>query len=202
MRDLRAALAGTKCWDLQTQALYEQHGEALEDCALQNREELLGLCEFIRARGIRSYLEIGVWTGRTVQALHRIFDFDKVAVCDHGWARQRGLPMHVPAAADWLQADSDSPEFLRWREGLGQVDLVLIDANHRYHAVKRDFEINRRFPHRFLALHDITGFHPATRGVARLWRELEGEKLEIVRPHRELGVEDSTMGIGIWSAGA
>ena len=57
MRDLRAALAGTKCWDRQTQALFDEHGEALEDCALQNREELLGLCEFIEAHDIRSYLE-------------------------------------------------------------------------------------------------------------------------------------------------
>lgn len=201
MRDLRAELAGTKCWDMQTQGLFERHGEALEDCALQNREELLGLCEFIQAHRIRSYLEIGVWTGRTIEALHALFAFDMVAACDHGWAAQRGLPMHVPAEVDWLQADSESPEFLSWREGLGPIDLVLIDANHSYRAVKRDFEINRRFPHRFLAFHDITGFHPATRGVARLWRELEGDKVEIVRPHREIGVEHSTMGIGIWSEG-
>lgn len=201
MKDLRAALAGTKCWDGHTQSLFEQHGEALEDCALQNREELLGLAEFIQAQRVRSYLEIGVWTGRTLEALHGLFRFDKVAACDHGWAAQRGLPMHVSEDVDWLRADSDSPEFLRWREALGHVDLVLIDANHSYRAVKRDFEINRQFPHRFLAFHDITGFHPATRGVARLWSELQGTKVEIVRPHREIGVEHSTMGIGIWSAG-
>jgi len=200
MTTLRAALAGTKCWDAHTQALFEQHGEALEDCALQNREELLGLCEFIEAQGIRSYLEIGVWTGRTLEALHTLFAFDKVAACDHGWAARRGLPMHLPAEVDWLHADSESQEFLDWRAGLGHIDLVLIDANHSYRAVKRDFETNRRFPHSFLAFHDITGFHPATRGVARLWREIEGDKVEIVRPHREIGVEHSTMGIGIWSA--
>ncbi|MDP6933959.1 MAG: hypothetical protein QGG40_13630, partial [Myxococcota bacterium] len=82
MRDLRAALAGTKCWDLHTQALFERHGEALEDCALQNREELLGLCEFIEAHDIRSYLEIGVWTGRTTEALHALFLFVIVSCCE------------------------------------------------------------------------------------------------------------------------
>ena len=198
MTDLRAALASTKCWDRSTQALFEEHGEALEDCALQNREELVGLAEFIQANDVRSYLEIGVWTGRTLEALDGLFAFDTVAACDHGWAEQRGLPMHLDGV-DWLRADSDSPEFLAWRESLGHVDLVLIDANHSYRAVKRDFEINRRFPHRFLAFHDITGFHPRTRGVARLWGELQGNKLEIVRPHRELGLDHSTMGIGIWS---
>lgn len=159
----------------------------------------------MRAHKVRSYLEIGVWTGRTVGALHDVLNFERVAACDHGWAEQRGLPIHMHPDVDWLRADSDSEEFLRWREGLGHVDMVLIDANHSYRAVKRDFEINRRFPHRFLAFHDITGFHPATRGVARLWRELKGDPLggdtvELVRPHREIGVEHSTMGIGVWWA--
>jgi len=86
------------------------------------------------------------------------------------------------------------------RAGLGQIDLVLIDANHAYHAVRRDLERNRLFPHRFLALHDICGARASTRGVRRLWHELDhGRKLEIVRPHRELGLEHSLMGLGIWS---
>ncbi len=65
-RDFRAELAGDKCWDRGTQALFERHGEPLEDCILQNREELIGLCEFIVAQGVRSYLEVGVWTGRLI----------------------------------------------------------------------------------------------------------------------------------------
>jgi hypothetical protein len=32
-----------------------------------------------------------------------------------------------------------------------------------------------------------------------LWEELGGHKLEIVRPHVELGLDHSTMGIGVWS---
>ena len=57
-RDFRAELAGDGCWDRGTQVLFERHGEPLEDCILQNREELIGLCEFIEAQGIRSYLEV------------------------------------------------------------------------------------------------------------------------------------------------
>lgn len=198
-RDWRAQLAGVRCWDAGVQAVFEARGEPAVDCALQNREELIGLCEFIYTHRIRSYLEIGIWTGRVVGALHRIFDFDRVAACDHGWAESFGLPAATPPDCRLLRADSDSPEFLAWRASLGPVDLVLIDANHAYRAVARDFEINRAFPHRFLALHDITGYHRATAGVARLWREIEGNKLEIVRPHLELGLDHSTMGIGLWS---
>jgi hypothetical protein len=201
VRDFRAELQGERCWDHETQRVFEARGEPLVDCILQNREELIGLCELIAAHQVRSYLEIGIWTGRLVCALHRLFDFELVAACDHGWAARHGLPLHLPPEARFLQADSDSAEFLRFRERLGPVDLVLIDANHAYHAVKRDFELNRRFPHRFLALHDITGANRHTAGVRRLWQEIDdGHKLEIVRPHRELGLERSIMGIGVWSA--
>ncbi len=201
MRDYRRLLRHDKCWDGVTEALFAEHGEPLEDCILQNREELIGLCRFVEANEIRSYLEIGVWTGRLVSALHRLFAFDLVAACDQGWARRQGLKIQVPADACFFEGDSDSAGFQRWRKELGHVDLVLIDANHSYHAVRRDFEINRRYPHRFLALHDITGANRHTTGVRRLWQELDGRKHEIVRPHLELGLDHSVMGIGIWRGG-
>lgn len=204
MRDFRAQLADVPCWDRVAEASFEAHGEALLDCALQNREELIGLCELIEEQRIRSYLEIGVWTGRTVSALHGIFRFDLVAACDHGWARRFGLPVTLPAETRLFEGDSESDEYLVWRAGLGPIDLVLIDANHSYHAVRRDLERNAAFPVRFLALHDITGHRRATTGVAQLWRDLvasrKGRCREIVRPHRELGLDHSTMGIGVWSS--
>ena len=203
MRDFRALLADLPCWDRAAEASFETNGEALVDCALQNREELIGLSELIEEQRVRSYLEIGVWTGRTLSALHGIFRFDLVAACDHGWARRFGLPVSLPPETRLFAGDSESDAYLAWRAGLGPVDLVLIDANHAYHAVRRDLERNTAFPGRFLALHDITGYRRATTGVARLWREVvasgRGRCREIVRPHRELGLDRSTMGIGVWS---
>lgn len=199
-RDFRAELAGDKCWDHGTQVLFERHGEPLEDCILQNREELIGLCEFIEARGVRSYLEVGVWTGRLVSALQRLFDFQLVAACDQRWVEHLGLTITLPAEARTFFGDSESAGYIRWRAELGHVDLVLIDANHSHAAVKRDFEINRQFPHRFLAFHDITGANRYTAGVGRFWSELDGgTKIEIIHPHLEAGSSLPTMGIGIWS---
>jgi Methyltransferase domain len=208
MRDFRSLLADVPCWDRTTEELFRAHGEPLQDCALQNREELIGLCEFLEEHEVRSFLEIGVWTGRTLSALHAVFRFERVAACDHGWARRWGLPVVLPPETHVFAGDSESDEYLGWREGLGAIDFVLIDANHAYHAVRRDFERNLAFPHRFLALHDITGCRRATSGVRRLWEEishpgvLPGRGFEIVRPHRELGLDHSTMGIGIWAAAA
>jgi hypothetical protein len=199
-RDFRNELAGTRCWDRHTQAVYEARGEALDDCALQNREELLALCAFIEAHDVRSYLEIGVWTGRLLSALQALFRFDLVAACDHGWAEQNGLTIRLPPETRFHRGDSDSEGYERFRTGLGALDLVFVDANHAYRAVRRDFAVNRAYPHRFLAFHDILGATRDTVGVRRFWRALDfGFKLEIVRPHLELGLTHSTMGIGIWS---
>jgi hypothetical protein len=199
-RDFYQAIADVKCWDQESQRLFDAHGEAVEDLAMQSREELVGLCQLIERARIRSYLEIGIWTGRLVTTLHELFDFDLVAACDQGYAERFDLTIQLPPVAVWLRGNSESEEYRRWRAGLGHVDLVLIDADHSYRGVKRDFEINRGYPHRFLAFHDIVGATPQTAGVARFWRELDvGHKAEIVRPHAELGLEQSIMGIGIWS---
>lgn len=200
-RDFRHELRHDRCWDRATQAVYERCGEPLDDCILQNREELIALCEFIEARRVRSYLEIGIWTGRLVCALQRLFSFDRVAACDDGYARRHGLPIALPPGASYFEGDSASDAFRCWRESLRCVDLVFIDANHHYRAVRRDFEVNRAYPHRFLALHDVAGGTRHTRGVRRFWDELqEGEKLALLRPHREIGSDRTTMGIGIWTA--
>jgi hypothetical protein len=201
-RDFRRALAGERCWDLRTQRIYEAQGEPRDDCMLQCRDELIELCAFIERKHVRSYLEVGVWTGRTLSALHRIFEFDRVAACDHGWARDCGLHIAVPEDAEIYWGNAESEGYRRFREALGPIDLVLIDANHHYGAVRRDFEINRALPHRFLAFHDIAGTPDRkTGGVAKFWQELdEGYRFEIRHPNRAIGATRPTMGIGIWSA--
>jgi hypothetical protein len=198
--DYRKLLGDHRCWDRGAQDALESQGEGGVDCLQQNREEVIALCEFIEAHGVRSYLEIGVWTGRLVGALHRIFRFDLVAACDQGRAQSLGLPLVLPSDCHFFRGNSESMAYRRWRAGLGAVDLVFIDANHNYHAIRRDFEINRSLPHRFLALHDITGANRHTVGVRKLWEEIDhGHKLELLRPHVELGLDHSVMGIGIWS---
>jgi hypothetical protein len=199
--DFRAAIANDKFWDGHTQRIFEQHNEAIEDCVLQNREEVIGLMEFIEKHRVRSYLEIGVWTGKLVSLLHREFAFESLAAADEGYAKTKGLDIALPPEARVFWGDSASAEFESWRASLGPIDLVFIDANHNYAGVKRDFEINRKYPHKFLALHDITGANRWTTGVKKFWNEIDdGFQWEIKRPHAELGLDHSIMGIGIWSA--
>lgn len=198
-RDFRAELADTPCWDASTEAIFRATGAPAQDRVLQNREELIAFCEWIDRQAIRSYLEIGVWTGRLVSTLQALFGFDRVAAADLGWARSLGLPIRLPFGARWFEGSSHSEAFMAWRAELGHVDLVVIDGDHTEDGVRADFEIQRRFPHGWLVFHDITGGEESTAGVRALWDSLDGDKHEIVRPHLELGRE-SRMGIGIWRA--
>lgn len=195
-RDFAALLAAERCWDAEVQDVYERTGEPAVDAILQDRRELVALCAFLEAHRVRSYLEIGCWTGRLVTALHGLFRFDLVAACDDGWPQRRlGLPRALPEGCRFIQAHSRSAVFKGWRAALGHVDLVLIDADHGEEAVRADVALQRASPHRFLALHDITGANRHTAGVRVAWEELRtaGWSLEIVAP-------GSGMGIGIWSA--
>jgi len=197
VRDFDAELGEEPCWDRRAEFQWRTGGVPAVDAALQNRAEVVLLCEWIAAHGIRSYLEIGVWTGRLLSLLHRLFAFDRIAACDLGSARALLLPLHLPPGTAFLRASSHSPEYVAWRERLGPIDLVLIDGDHSYEGVRRDFEINRRLPHRFLAFHDVANTHERVAGVKRFWDELDGHKLALVRP---LPVSRWRMGIGIWSA--
>ena len=164
---------------------------------MQNRQELLALCAWIETQQIRSYLEIGIWTGQLISCLDELFGFDKLAVCDLRQAEQLGLPIQVPVRTQTFWGSSHSIEFMAWRHALGPMDLVFIDGDHSLAGVKRDFELNLRYPHRYLAFHDIAGSTPSTVGVRSFWEGLPGIKHEIILPNPEnRGMVD--MGIGIW----
>ena len=203
MRDFAAELSRYRCWDEQTERIFQQTGVPTDDTILQTRGELERLCAFFEREQIHSYLEIGVWTGRLALTLAELFRFERLAVCDLGLAERFGLTLHVSESAiPFYRGSSHSDGYLRWREQLGQIDATLIDGDHSYEGVLRDFELNSRFPGRFLIFHDIVGGNPSTVGVRRFWEELEGEKEEILAPHREAGYDRPTMGIGIWRIGS
>ena len=192
--DFTALLVADRFYDHEIRAMVADGNEPPADAILQDRGELVGLCEFIHRHNLRSSLETGICTGRLVITLHRLFEFEKVACCDHGWAEQCGLSIAVPPDCTFYPGDSDSAGFKEFREEQGHFDLVIIDANHHYNGAKADFELNRTYPHRFLAFYDIQGGSRQAVGARRFWRELEGEKVEISRP-------GSGMRIGMWSAG-
>lgn len=83
------------------------------------------------------------------------------------------------------------------------IDLLFIDANHAYHAVKEDFELYSPLTRHLIALHDIDA-KSETEQVGKFWEELKMQArfltLEIRRTNYDisrLANQFQNMGIGI-----
>lgn len=131
----------------------------------------------VARRGVRRYLEVGVRHGGTflitTELLGRVGEVERAVAVDldrvpslEAYAAQRP---HVTV----VRTDSRSRRFARLVRDLGPFDLVLVDGNHAYDAVRSDVETV--LPHtRMLALHDIVD--DASPGVRRMWSELRAER--------------------------
>ena len=114
--------------------------------------------------GVRSYLEIGVRHGGTFLITKALLKPQRAVGVDID---------RVPALAghELLQADSRSRRFGRLAASQTW-DLVLVDGNHAYDAVRSD--VDTVLPHaNAIALHDIVD--QASPGVRRAWAELQRE---------------------------
>lgn len=187
-----------KFWDQEVEDLFQEHGLPVCDAALQIREEAETFAKWISNNKIRSYLEIGVWTGKLISALDANLNFEKLAACDIKASTAFGLPVNLPAKTNLFHGNCLSPIYVNWRNKLGPVDLVLIDADHAYETTLRTIQVNAALKTKYIALCGISDKHRGINGVLPLWKELEGEKVEIVKPHSEIGLDYSTIGIGIW----
>lgn len=183
--------------------------------ASQDAQELREFIELLK--DARSYLEIGARHGDT---FHAVMSSLSPGAC--------GLAIDLPGGAwgtaasesslrtacadlrdrgyavDYLIADSHNRatetlarDYFSDR-GFARIDAVLIDGDHRYEGVKRDFDLYSP-PARCVAFHDIAGEGQTTKTperlpveVPRFWREIrEGFR------HREIISPRSRMGIGV-----
>lgn len=136
---------------------------------LQWQSELDAFCAFMAANRVRSFLEIGAATGRLSLHLKDTLALDKVAACDM-WHS----PLLKAAKVEFFHGDHHDPAYPAWRAQLGHIDMVFIDADHET-GFRRDYEIERAFPHSFIGFHDIANkIYPA---LSQFWEEdVVGEK--------------------------
>jgi predicted O-methyltransferase YrrM len=187
--------------------------EAFAIGLMQLREEIFALCAWLRCKPIRNVLEIGTGHGGTFYLWCKLFPGGLKVSLDLAGGPYGGEPNADPAvlaernrrmltwspSAHVVSGDSRDP---RTREmvdrilGKEKLDLLFIDGNHTYDAVNQDFHNFRAMvaPGGVVIFHDINDseFHRANDvGVARLWSEIAGKKLEI-------SCRDTWGGIGIW----
>lgn len=77
----------------------------------------------------------------------------------------------------------------------GEYDVVIIDADHRYEAVKRDFELYGMMG-QIVMFHDIEGLRECE-GAARFWHELRTRTIEGFSSARYVAVAHGLYRAGI-----
>ena len=196
-------LNDVKFWDKEVESVFKEKGLPLCDASLQVKQEAQALAKWIAENNIRSYLEIGVWTGQLISALHKEFNFEKLAACDIKSASAFGLETNVPDKTDFFHGNCMSPIFANWRSKLGQIDLVLIDADRSFETTLHSLNLNAEMKLKYIAVCGIANNQAKAEdsrginGVAPVWKEVKAEKTEFIFPHSEIGLDYSTVGIGI-----
>ncbi len=74
-------------------------------------------------------------------------------------------------------------------------DLILIDGDHSYEGLKKDFEITKKFKPKYVALHDITS--DACEGVVKFWNEIKNDYKHYEFVNQYESVNGSFLGIGL-----
>lgn len=124
---------------------------------------------------IKSYLEIGVAAGGTTYLFNHFFHPEKIVLIDDNKHHKAGLRSGILKDIDYQEiiGRSDTEESIKAVSNLNTMfDIVLIDGEHHYSAIKLDTIFYSPFlrPDGFLILHD--SIWPLG-GVLRVVRELK-----------------------------
>jgi len=177
----------------------------------QNEQELTAFIDLLRERNVTSYLEIGARHGDTF--------FDVMCSLPPGslgvavdypgalWGTKKSEHHLIKVCQELTNkgyviaryfANSTHPATIKAVQSYGQFGAALIDGDHTYMGVKKDW-VNYSPLASLVALHDIVGHeqHEKVYGkaveVPRFWDEIKpslGEYVEFIS-------EGSQMGIGV-----
>ncbi len=155
----------------------------------QDESEFANLLRLVEERGAHRVLEIGSKYGGGVwHWLQRSVPGDTIVTVDwsEGFGAIPGISEYHDRWSGWVpsgvyfrafDADSQAEDTRDMiMELCPEFDCVFIDADHRYEAVKRDFELYWPLvaDDGFLALHDVNAVPvPDTRDVVRFWQEVQ-----------------------------
>lgn len=175
--------------------------------AMQRDAEWTEFLQLARDEKVGRYLEIGMAYGTTFHSMATHIDAVKVVGVDK--PAYSGGPAAIGEVCGDLVGkgivptvifgDSHSVQVVERVRSLGGFDLIFIDADHNYEAVKQDWKLYGQFS-RIVAFHDIDSeYHPPNEGTTRLWNEVKqsfGRSQEIIR-RPDPAIPDEGFGIGV-----
>ena len=130
-------------------------------------------------------VEIGVRRGRQRRFYKELLGADYT-----------GIDIVPKVGDDYILGDSGTTETfkaLAKRLGGRRIDLLFIDGNHTYDALKRDWELYRPITSCLVAIHDILWSQ-----VKKFWIELCESKHQVIEfkcPQREYRNKDDGLGV-------
>jgi hypothetical protein len=120
---------------------------------------LIELCEYLKARGVKEILEVGSWAGSSADIFARYFS----VTCVDPWEPTPGT---ISARYTMKDVENEFNKVCAKHKNITKikdrienitlwpVDVIYIDAEHTYEAVKRDIELCKPFCKMFIAGHD------------------------------------------------
>ena len=182
----------------------------------QKDKELAGLIKEIQDANCTKYLEIGARQGNTFYDVMMSLPKGSIGVCVDlpagAWGKS-GTEKYLAKVVEELKkegykihmilGDSTDPKVIEKIKSFGPYDAALIDGDHRYEGVKKDWENYMPIVNKIIAFHDIDGRGVVQKSnpdliveVPTLWDELKQKWL-----HKEFidneERPEAPMGIGV-----
>lgn len=182
----------------------------------QEREELLPLLDLLEAERAKVVLEIGSENGGNLFHFLKTLPDDATVVSvdlpvsdgGYGYSAMQSRLLYSFARKSQtlhlIKANSGEESTVELVKGVlngGQLDFLLIDGDHAYDSVKKDFNLYSGLVKEggVIAFHDISPSPDKGIQVDRFWREIKNN-----HSSREIIAKNSIMGIGVllnWKPG-